>query len=383
MADRKALRGILAGAAAGALVTAVLGIAATVGADGGPNITVDVNGQPVTFDSPPVMINDHVYVPIRYIATALGIPVQWDGPSETVYVGAVPETSGSVGGTFDYQNLRYATTGLVIRQYPGAQNTSASYWIVSYSITNNGTQPVNVPQQMPALQLFGPNGAQLSPDSNLSGAAPGVVNPGITFSGYLVFDVPAGALTANYALGFNTYQVAGSQFTTTPVSAALPGSSSSQMVTNVGSSYALSKVWNSDAQTLNIYRVTQSTQVVPDLSPGSFNPSTSFWVVDFGVTNPGPSSVTFSASNFALSLGDYNSIAPLGVRALPGYIAPSNLTQSGGVTLGAGDSFSGSLMFALPLGTSTTGSGLALTVNGQTRIVSIEPCSGACPPIRS
>lgn len=383
MADRKALRGTLAGAAAGAMVTAVLCVASAAGADAGPNITVAVNGRAVAFDAPPVMLNDHVYVPVRYLAAALGIPVQWDANSETVYVGTVPESPGQVGGAFDYEGLHYATTGLVIRQYPGPQTTSGAYWIVSYAISNTGTQPVNVPQQQPALGLFGPNGVQLSPDTKLSGTAPDVINPGITFSSYWVFEVPEGALPTSYTLGFNTYQVVGSQFTTTPISAALPGSSSTQADSPVGSSYALTNVWNAGVQKLNIDRVIQSTQIVPDLTPPSFTPGTAFWIVDFDINNPGPANISFSSGNFALNLDGYDAIAPDNVSSLPGYIAPSSLTQSGGVTLGPGDTFSGSLLFAVPSGTPTNDPGLALSINGQTRIVSIQPCAGACPPIRN
>jgi hypothetical protein len=369
-------------AAALGLAVGLLATTGTVAADGTPGITVAINGQPLSTPFPPIMINDHVYVPVRYVAQALGLPVQWDPATSTVWIGAIPTASVAAGGSFDYQGLHYAVTGLVVRNYPGPQSTSGSYWIVSYSITNTGTQPVNVPQQQPTLVLLGPGGVQLQASSNLSGPTPTVINPGITFSSYLVFNVPTGAVPAQYGLGFNTYQVVGSQFITTPLSAPLPSSSSSEVSTPVGSTYALTNLWNAGTQKISIDRVVQTTAVAPDLSPGSFNPSTTFWIVDFDVLNPGPANISFSASNFALTFGSY-SILPLPIVSLPGYVLPSNLTQPGGVTLGPGDTFSGSLVFAVPANVAAGSPALQINVNGQLRIISLQPCSsGPCPPVQ-
>lgn len=379
MAERAWWRGLVAGAGIGALLTAVLGSVA-VSADGAASIHVEVDGQPVTFGAAPVMINNHVYLPIRYVAQALGLPVTWDAATDTVLIGSVP--TGSTSASFSYQGVRYAATSLQMRSFPAAATNSGSYWIVSYSMTNTGTTPVNVPQQQPSLVLFGPGGVQLSPDSSLSGAAPGVLNPGISFSSYLVFDVPAGALPASYTLGFDTYQVVGGQFTTTPLSTPLPTSGSTETDTSVSATYSVNDLWNSGIQQVTIGRVVRTTQMVPSLSAASFDPTTSFWIVDFGVTNPGPGNITFDASNFALNFNNSLSVNPTTVGSLPGYVAPSSLTTAGSVTLPAGQTFSGSLLFELPAGTPTTNPGLAITVGSQTRIISLQPCTGGvCPPI--
>jgi hypothetical protein len=383
LAGRGTRRGLLAGAAAGALAAAILGVAVGAGADTTPTINVEVNGSPVTFDSPPVMLNDHVYLPIRYVAQALGLPVEWDGTTDTVYVGAAPGASAATGGSFVYQGLQYSATGLAIRQYPGQQNTSGVYWIVSYSITDTGTAPVNVPQSQPALELLGPGGAQLAPTPNISGPTATTINPGITFTSYAVFNVPQTAVPAAYGLGFETYQVVGGQFTTTPLSASLPPASTSQVQTTVGSSYALQNVWNSGIDKLSIDQVIQATNIVPDLTAPSFNPATTFWIVDFDVTNPGPGNISLSASNFTLEFNGGLTLAPSSVGSLPGYVPATSLTQPGGVLVTPGGTFSGALLFAVPGGTPTDNPGLSLTVGSQTRVVSLEPCNaGVCPPVQ-
>jgi len=363
-------------------VTGVLG-SVVASAAGAAAIQVEVDGRPVTFASAPVMINNHVYLPIRYVAQALGLPVSWDASTDTVLIGTVPSGPAGAGAGFAYQGVQYTANSLQIRTYPGNGNISGAYWIVSYSMTNTGSAPVNVPQQQPSLVLFGPQGVQLSPESTLGGSAPGVLNPGITFSSYLVFEVPAGALPSAYSMGFDTYQVVGGQFTTTPLSAPLPTSGATETDTAVSATYSLNNLWNSGLQQLTIGRVVQTTEVVPSLTASSFDPTTSFWVVDFGVTNPGPGNITFSANNFALNFNNDLSIAPDAVGSLPGYVAPSSLTASGTVTLPAGQTFSGSLLFVVPAGTPTTNPALSVTVGAQTRIISLQPCTGGvCPPVQ-
>jgi len=47
-------------------------------------ITVLLNGQPLSFDQPPVIVNDRTLVPLRAIFEALGMEVNWDGTTQTV-----------------------------------------------------------------------------------------------------------------------------------------------------------------------------------------------------------------------------------------------------------------------------------------------------------
>ena len=389
MAVRGGRRGVLAGLSAVALAGAVLGCGVGAGADAAPALGVVLNGQRVAFPSgAPVMINNHVYVPVADMAAALGLPVHWDQSTETVVVGtagAGPGQSAAAvgGGSFSYQGLEYSATGLVVRQYPGQPADSGTYWIVNYAITNDGSAPVDVPQAQPPLALFGPGGAQLGADPALSGPAAGTVNPGITFNSYDVFQVPTSAVPAAYGIGFDTYAVSNGQFTTTPLEAALPQNTSTTQSQTIGSSYALQNIWNSAVQNLSIVSVTRTTQIVPDLSAGSFDPTTSFWIVNLAISNPGPGDITVSQGQFNLDFNNSLSIPPATVPGgLPGYVAASSLDASGGVLLPAGQAFSGSLLFAVPAGTPTTNPGLSVSVNGHTEIVSLQPCTnGNCPAI--
>lgn len=47
-------------------------------------ISVDVNGNPLTFNVPPVKVGDRVMVPLRGIFEALGATVNWDGATRTI-----------------------------------------------------------------------------------------------------------------------------------------------------------------------------------------------------------------------------------------------------------------------------------------------------------
>jgi hypothetical protein len=50
-------------------------------------ITIKVNGNVIdTKDAPPLLINDRVYVPVRFVSEALGRYVEWDGVSYTVSI---------------------------------------------------------------------------------------------------------------------------------------------------------------------------------------------------------------------------------------------------------------------------------------------------------
>ena len=390
MGVRGGRRGVLAGLSAVALAGAVLGSGVGAGADASPAIGVVLNGQQVAFRAgAPEMINDHVYVPVVDIAAALGLPVHWDQSTETVEIGVAAGAGGQTaaavgGGSFTYQGLQYSVTGLVGRTYPGQPADSGTYWIVEYAITNQGTAPVDVPQAQPALGLFGPGGAQLSADSALSGPAPATINPGITFNSYDVFQVPGSAVPAAYRLGFDTYSVSNGQFTTTPLDASLPQNTSTAQTQTVGASYALQDVWSPAVANLTIASVTRTTQIVPGLTPESFDPTTSFWIVDFTVANPGPGDISVNQGQLSLDFNNSLSIAPTSLpTGLPGYVPASSLGASGGVLVPAGQSFSGALLFTVPAGTPTSNPGLSVSVNGHTEIVSLQPCTnGNCPPIQ-
>jgi hypothetical protein len=53
-------------------------------ADANRDVTVLLDGLPVHFDVPPVILNGRTLVPFRLIAEALNVKVDWDSPSRTV-----------------------------------------------------------------------------------------------------------------------------------------------------------------------------------------------------------------------------------------------------------------------------------------------------------
>lgn len=48
------------------------------------DITVKINGEPLSFDVPPQLIKDRTMVPLRAIFEALGAQVDWNGATRTV-----------------------------------------------------------------------------------------------------------------------------------------------------------------------------------------------------------------------------------------------------------------------------------------------------------
>ena len=63
-------------------ITSLLAIAPVVSADN--TISVNIDGTPVEFDVPPMIINDRTMVPMRAIFETLGAEVIWDETNETV-----------------------------------------------------------------------------------------------------------------------------------------------------------------------------------------------------------------------------------------------------------------------------------------------------------
>ena len=373
--DRISRRGFAA-AVGGALLAGTAGGAAA--AAKAPAVTVRVNGQVVQLPEPPLVSGGKVYLPVADVADAFGVPVTWNGTRRVLDIGA----SGSAAAIgFVFQGVAYAATGLQVRTYPGSQNTSTVYWIVQYQATNRGKQPVTMSSAQPPLLLIGPNGAEYTPDSTLSGPQPTTLNPGLTFDGYLVFDMPASAAPPAYALGFNAYRVTSSGFTSTRLSTVLPANSVATGVQTINATYALSGLWNSSVQELLVRALVRTNRITPDLQPANFDPTTSFWIVDFGIDNPGPGAISFSASDFALGFSSSLSIAPYAVTSLPGYVPPSNLQA--GVTLAAGQVFNGAMLFVVPAGTPTSGPQLVVRVNGAQQAVALAPCpNGTCPPVQ-
>jgi hypothetical protein len=376
--------------AAAALVAALLAPAAAAApAPPAPRVRVVVGDQTLTLDPAPVVIDGVPYVPAPAFAKALGIPVAWDPHAATLTVAGAAGSAHS----FVFQGIRYAVTGLEARTYPGPGPTSGAYWIVQYSLTNVTRQAIDVPTTEPTLVLLGPGGAEYQADPTNSGPAPGVLNPGITFSSYDVFDVPAGAAPGAYALGFDAYRSTPHGFQPAPLGAALPPSTAQTTTTSLDATYTVTDLWNGDVQEVLLKRLVRTTALLPDLTPGSFNPTTSVWIVDLAVNNPGTTAITLAPSEFALTFADGATIAPYPVGPLPGWVPASSLyavSSTAGpttpptpasVTVAPGTVWQGALLFEVPGTVATSGPALAITVNGAQRVLPLAPCpGGACPP---
>jgi len=88
------IKGFVAGVLVSALLSATLVIANTqsqlIEVFYGVNIVV--NGIPQNFpvDMTPFISSGRTFLPVRGISEALGVPVEWHGPTSTVYVGTSP-----------------------------------------------------------------------------------------------------------------------------------------------------------------------------------------------------------------------------------------------------------------------------------------------------
>lgn len=361
-----------------------------------PAVHVVLNGSAVTMKPQAVVIDGVPYVSAPALAGLLNLPATWNPRTDTLVLGTAPSTAHS----FVFQGMRYAVTGLQARTDPAAvatSGTSGLYWLVSYALTNVSNTAIDVATTQPQVMLLGPKGTEYEPDSALSGPTAGTLNPGITFTSYAVFNVPAGATPGPYALGFDAYRSTAKGFLPAALGAGLPAANSVTHVTDIGATYSVSNLWNSEVQQVLLRSVVRTDAVVPDLTAASFNPTTSFWVVDFSINNPGADAITLSPSAFSLQFQSGASLSPYPVSNLPGYVPANSLftvgsgssssTQAssspGSVTVAPGQVWNGALLFEVPDTVTTTQPAFAITVSGQQRIMSLAPCpDGACPPVQ-
>lgn len=59
-------------------------------------IKLIVNGHEVSCNPPPQMIQDRVFVPVRFVAEALGAKVEWDKPGNAVVINSQNRDSGAI-----------------------------------------------------------------------------------------------------------------------------------------------------------------------------------------------------------------------------------------------------------------------------------------------
>ena len=67
-----------------AVCAAAISVCAASGTSAAETVQVVMNGSPMSFDVPPVIINGRTMVPLRAVFEGLGASVDWDGDTETV-----------------------------------------------------------------------------------------------------------------------------------------------------------------------------------------------------------------------------------------------------------------------------------------------------------
>lgn len=104
-------------------------------------INVVVNGRVVDFDydSRPFITDGRTFLPVRAISEALGYPVNWDGDTQTVFIGVTP---GSTRLMTDIRptNVRFMATGTNARAVINGQEHFDAIICTAGSPGNIGTQ---------------------------------------------------------------------------------------------------------------------------------------------------------------------------------------------------------------------------------------------------
>ena len=106
------------------------------------------NGQPIAFDADmmPFIMDGRTFLPVRGISDLLGVPVAWDGPTQTVYLGTSP-----IGQPFwqtvpPFQQSRVngqlgtATVNMLGQPHANAIRNSAAFGVSNWSDHNLNAQ---------------------------------------------------------------------------------------------------------------------------------------------------------------------------------------------------------------------------------------------------
>lgn len=105
---------------AGLLVGLVLATASWAVAAEQP-IKLIVNGQEVPSDPAPRMIDNRVFVPVRFVAEALGADVNWDDANRAVVIATVlteiEQTSSEVKAKPTAEGIDYYVNGRILIEY--------------------------------------------------------------------------------------------------------------------------------------------------------------------------------------------------------------------------------------------------------------------------
>lgn len=97
-------------------------------------VRIFINGNELTPDVPAQIIDGRTMVPIRFIAEALGVEVNWDASTNSVLIGesapAAPSTQQFTGSSKDFTNKFSLNEGLVYVTYKYTGDSNFAIWFL-------------------------------------------------------------------------------------------------------------------------------------------------------------------------------------------------------------------------------------------------------------
>jgi len=112
------IQGFVAGLLAAILLVATFALASPAIREVFYGVNVVVNGEPQEFDDDmqPFISDGRTFLPVRGIAEVLGIDVNWDGETQTVYIGEMPElppiATPNIGEIIEFGGIQWRVLDL-------------------------------------------------------------------------------------------------------------------------------------------------------------------------------------------------------------------------------------------------------------------------------
>jgi len=155
------------------------------------NIRLVVNGELITPRDAqgnivePFIFDGTTFLPVRAVANALGVDVDWDGNTSTVYLGSRAAVAPTPTPPPAQGNIQYEITNVQERTYITSRGVVRYETLVQF--TNTGTMPIYL--GMSRFDLVDTNGRILSAGNSFS-SFPNIIHPGERGYFYGNVDVP-------------------------------------------------------------------------------------------------------------------------------------------------------------------------------------------------
>lgn len=118
---------------------------------GFPTVNLRLNGSDIdvaVMETPPVIINDRTYVPLRFISESLGAYVNWDENTRTVIINSSSSTTPDTPGAYSNLPLTQTVDGFAITVKSVVNNPKTNLYsantTVFLSIKNNSSGTYNI-----------------------------------------------------------------------------------------------------------------------------------------------------------------------------------------------------------------------------------------------